>query len=120
MPAGFKVIMSGDNNDRPEWASLIDEKYHTKDGGAEWYMDMENFDKQKNIKISKDELTKEQGGKYWNGTPDTGMNPDSFRVTIYPKDGSTHEATKNHKEASERGYMASPSDWKNVEFTAYL
>jgi hypothetical protein len=94
-------------------------QYKTKSNGDEWFMDMDNFEEDNRIKISADNVDKEKNGAYWNGSPDTSMNPDSFRVTVFNESGE-REATWDHGLAAQRGFMASPEDWRNVEITGYF
>lgn len=96
----------------------IEKKYATTENGQEWFMDMENFSQDHQITTSSDGIVKVKNQKYWNGKPDRGMNPPSFRVNVFTKDGNRN-ATKDHRKAHNDGYMADPSDWKNLEFTAY-
>ncbi len=91
----------------------IKEIYQTKQGGEEWFMNM-------NSPTSDSR----------NNPPPLTKNPDgSFKVTssqvrwgVFTSSGyhPAQIATYNQKQLVPQGFMQSPNDWKNVEMTGYI
>ena len=89
----------------------IKKLYTTKDGGEEWYMNMNNptgdsrFNPQNTI-------TKNSDGS-WK------MKSSKVRMGVYTSAGYDQNqiATLDHSKLAQKGYMQSPKDWKNIEMT---
>ena len=90
----------------------IKELYPTKQGGEEWFINMNNPNDGRNSAPS---LQKNPDGSFkatstqvrWGIFTSSGFHPDQI-------------ATYNQKNLAAKGYMQSPNDWKNVEMTGYL
>jgi hypothetical protein len=88
--------------------------YPTKQGGEEWFIDMENptndgrFD-------PKASITKNPDGS-WK------MPSDKVRMNVFTSTGYDQNKipSTNHAQLSSKGYMLSPNDWKEVEITGYV
>ena len=87
--------------------------YQTKQNGEEWFMNMNNpnSDIRSDPKMT---LTKNSDGS-WKST-NSKVRYNVFTSTGYHPD----DVVKNHNIVSQRGYMQSSNDWKNVEITGYI
>jgi hypothetical protein len=91
--------------------------FEDKASGSSFYMDVTNpGDVQLDINGKIDaSLTS------WTGLPNMSLSPPSFRLHVFPSgDNINTVATADHSVAHTQGYMASASDFKNVEFTMYF
>ena len=95
----------------------IKEIYPTKIGGEEWFMNMNDIthDPRTVFTASIPTITKNPDGSWKVSYPEVQYN--IFTFSVYHPNLIT---TLNHKQLSEKGYMQSHNDWKNVEITAYL
>lgn len=93
----------------------IEKVYPTKNGGQEWYMNMENptsdgrFNPQAQISKNPDGSWK--------------MKSDKVRMYVYSLNGyQPIRITSNNglSEVASHGYMGTPSDWRDVEITGYV
>jgi hypothetical protein len=136
---------SKDNDDEDEADNITDTKknipiskfdkfeiekiYPTKNGGEEWFMNMNNiYEDQQFYPFG------ESDSKYSNTNLIITKNDDSswkiksknnlakVRMNVYTSDGYNPEAIKtlDHSELEDQGYMQSKKDWKNVEITGYI
>lgn len=88
--------------------------YPTKQGGDEWYMNADNpaSDPRFNPKTT---ITKNADGS-WK------IKSSQVRANVFTTTGYSQSAitTYDQKELAAKGYMQSPTDWKNVEVTGYI
>jgi hypothetical protein len=88
--------------------------YPTKQGGEEWFLNMENptNDNRFDPKAS---ITKNSDGS-WK------MQSDKVRMNVFTSTGYDQNriSSTNHGQLSSKGYMLSPNDWKEVEITGYV
>ena len=95
----------------------IKEIYPTKIGGEEWFMNMNDIthDPRAVFTASIPTITKNPDGSWKVSSPEV-------RYNIITSSGYHPNliTTLNQKQLSEKGYMQSHNDWKNVEITAYL
>ena len=91
----------------------IKEIYPTKQGGEEWFVNMNNPNDGRNEIPSS--LSKNPDGTFkvtqtqvrWGVFTTSGYHPNQI-------------ATYNQKQLAAKGYMQSPNDWKNTEITGYV
>jgi concanavalin A-like lectin/glucanase superfamily protein len=92
----------------------IKKLYSTKDGGEEWYMNMENplSDSRFN---PRDTITKNPDGS-WK------MKATQVRMAVYTSTGFDPDdiPTLDHSIIASKGYMLAPNDWRNFEMTQYV
>ena len=103
--------------------------YPTKNGGEEWFMNMNNiYEDQQFYPFG------ESDSKYSNANLVITKNDDlswkikskndlaKVRMNVYTSEGYHPELIENldHSELEDRGYMQSKKDWKNVEITGYI
>ena len=92
----------------------IKKLYPTKNGGEEWYLNMENplsdsrFNPQNTI-------TKNPDGS-WK------MKATKVRMSVYTSTGydGNDIPTLDHSIIASKGYMLAPNDWRNFEMTQYV
>lgn len=91
--------------------------FEDKAGASSFYLDVTNTgDPQIDINGSVDPTV-----TLWTCKPNMSLSPPSFRLHLFPPgDTISTVATPDHSLALSRGYMAGPSDFRNVEFTAYF
>ncbi|MGE0550776.1 MAG: carbohydrate-binding protein [Kofleriaceae bacterium] len=93
----------------------IKQIYCTKPGGDEWFINMDNPEENTDRFDPKDQITRNMDGS-WK------MRETQVRMNVFTKDGyqqnliTTYDADELHA----KGYMQSPTDWKNVEITGYI
>lgn len=88
--------------------------YPTKQGGEEWFIDMQNptsdgrFDPKASIAKNPDGSWK--------------MPSDKVRMNVFTSTGYDQNKipSTNHAQLTSKGYMLSPNDWKDVEITGYV
>ena len=92
----------------------IKEIYPTKSGGEQWFMNMNdpNHDSRTDPQTA---LTKNPDGS-WK------ITNSAVRFNVFTSSGYNHGliATLNQGQLAAKGYMQSPSDWKNIEMTGYV
>ena len=103
--------------------------YPTKNGGEEWFMNMNNiYEDQQFYPFG------ESDSKYSNANLVITKNDDlswkikskndlaKVRMNVYTSAGYHPELIENldHSELEDQGYMQSKKDWKNVEITGYI
>ena len=107
----------------------IEKIYPTKNGGEEWFMNMNNIYEDKQFYPFG-----ESDSKYSNSNFIITKNDDlswkiksknnlaKVRMNVYTSDGYNPELIKtlDHSELEDQGYMQSKKDWKNVEITGYI
>src|SRR5215211_1549314 len=107
----------------------IEKIYPTKNGGEEWFMNMNNIYEDKQFYPFG-----ESDSKYANSNLIITKNDDlswkiksknnlaKVRMNVYTSDGYHPEAIKtlDQSELADQGYMQSEKDWKNVEITGYI
>ena len=107
----------------------IEKIYPTKNGGEEWFMNMNNIYEDKQFYPFG-----ESDSKYSNSNLIITKNDDlswkiksknnlaKVRMNVYTSDGYNPELIKtlDHSELEDQGYMQSKKDWKNVEITGYI
>jgi hypothetical protein len=98
----------------------VREIYQTKQGGEEWYMNMNNLisDPRLFTRTDQSQFSKNPDGS-WKVGP---TNNDQGRLHIYTSSGYHQNliTTYNEMQLAAKGYMQSPNDWKNVEMTGYV
>jgi Bacterial Ig domain len=98
----------------------VREIYQTKQGGEEWYMNMNNLisDPRLFTRTDQSQFSKNSDGS-WKVGP---TNNDQGRLHIYTSSGYHQNliTTYNEMQLAAKGYMQSPNDWKNVEMTGYV
>jgi Bacterial Ig domain len=98
----------------------VREIYQTKQGGEEWYMNMNNLisDPRLFTRTDQSQFSKNPDGS-WKVGP---TNNDQGRLHIYTPSGYHQNliTTYNEMQLAAKGYMQSPNDWKNVEMTGYV
>jgi hypothetical protein len=88
--------------------------YPTKQGGEEWFINMENptedgrFDPKASISRNPDGSWK--------------MQSDKVRMNVFTSTGYDQNKipSTNHAQLTSKGYMLSPNDWREVEITGYV
>jgi hypothetical protein len=88
--------------------------YPTKQGGEEWFLNMENPTNDNRFD-PKGSITKNPDGS-WK------MQSDKVRMNVFTSTGYDQNkiSSTNHGQLSSKGYMLSPNDWKEVEITGYV
>jgi Bacterial Ig domain/PKD domain len=98
----------------------VKEIYQTKQGGEEWFMNMNNLisDPRLFTRTDQSQFSKNPDGS-WKVGP---TNNDQGRLHIYTSSGYHQNliTTYNEAQLAAKGYMQSPNDWKNVEMTGYV
>lgn len=98
----------------------VREIYQTKQGGEEWFMNMNNLisDPRLFTRTDQSQFSKNPDGS-WKVGP---TNNDQGRLHIYTPSGYHQNliTTYNEMQLAAKGYMQSPNDWKNVEMTGYV
>ncbi len=89
--------------------------YPTKQGGDEWFMDMNNPAKDTSRFDPKTTITKNSDGS-WK------TKSDKVRMNVFIAKGYHPERIDTYNQAllAQKGYMQDPEDWKNVEMTGYV
>ena len=107
----------------------IEKIYPTKNGGEEWFMNMNNI-----YEDNQFYPYGESDSKYSNGNLIITKNDDlswkiksknnlaKVRMNVYTSEGYHPELIKtlDHSELEDQGYMQSKKDWKNIEITGYI
>lgn len=88
--------------------------YPTKQNGEEWFINMENPTSDARFD-PKSSITKNSDGS-WK------MQSDKVRMNVFTSTGYDQSKipSTNHAQLSSKGYMLSPTDWRNVEITGYV
>ena len=91
----------------------VKEIYQTKQGGEEWYMNMNN--PSSDSRNNPPPLTKNADGSFK-------VTSNQVRWGVFTSAGYHPEliTTTNQKQLAAQGFMQSPNDWKNVEMTGYV
>jgi hypothetical protein len=94
--------------------------YKTKQGGEEWFMNMNNplSDPRLFTRTDQSQFSKNPDGSWKVGS----TNNNQGRFHIYTSSGYHQNliTTYNEAQLAAKGYMQSPNDWKNVEMTGYV
>ena len=93
----------------------IEMLYPTKTAGQEWYMNMVDPTSDKRFN-PQDQITRNSDGS-WK------MKSEQVRMYVYTSNGyNPHQVTSDNGQSkvAARGYMGSPSDWRDVEITGYV
>ena len=93
--------------------------YPTKEGGEEWYMNMDN--PTSDTRTSPPPMTLNPPGCN-PSDPCWRVTSNQVRYGVFTSSGYDPSliTTLDHSEIAEKGYMQSPNDWKNVEMTGYV
>jgi hypothetical protein len=88
--------------------------YPTKQNGEEWFINMENPTSDARFD-PKSSITKNPDGS-WK------MQSDKVRMNVFTSTGYDQSKipSTNHAQLSSKGYMLSPTDWRDVEITGYV
>jgi hypothetical protein len=97
-----------------EPADGVAQIYPTKQGGDEWFMNMDDPTSDPRFK-PKSTMTKNSDGTW--KIKSSSVRANVFTVTGYSQ---TEITTYNQQELAAKGYMQAPNDWKNVEITGYI
>ena len=99
---GPKVIYAG-NSSYDKDIFNITKLWPTKSGGQEWFSNEDRIDDDIQLRHQ----PREMSDRYYIDTMDYATNKGNITTT-------------NHKEIAQNGYMYNQTDWKNIEFTAYV
>jgi len=93
--------------------------YPTKEGGEEWYMNMDNA--ASDPRTSPPSMTLNPPGCS-PSDPCWRVTSTQVRYGVFTSSGyvPSQITTLDHSELAQKGYMQSPNDWKNVEMTGYV
>jgi hypothetical protein len=88
--------------------------YPSKPDGEQWYIRADNPEKDPQFRPQVP-LSKNSDGSFK-------VTDSKIRMGVWPSTGNHPEkiTTYNEKELEKKGYMESPSDWRNVEITGYV
>jgi hypothetical protein len=88
--------------------------YPSKSGGEQWYMRADHPEKDPQFRPQVS-LSKNSDGSFK-------VTEGKIRMGVWPSTGNHPEkiTTYDEKELEKKGYMESPSDWRNVEITGYV
>ncbi|HEY7080154.1 MAG TPA: hypothetical protein VH500_10665 [Nitrososphaeraceae archaeon] len=115
---------TGDTGEDSKPVGISDEKktdkfgiqklYPTKPDGEQWYMRSDHPEKDPQFRPQVS-LSKNDDGSFK-------VTDEKIRMGVWPSTGNHPEkiTTYDEKELEEKGYMESPSDWRNVEITGYV
>jgi hypothetical protein len=94
----------------------IKEIYPTKPGGEQWFMDMDNPNNDPSTDPQTTLIKNNDGNRSWK------IQNTEVRYNVYTSSGFQPQliTTLNQTDLSKKGYMQSPSDWKNIEITGYF
>jgi len=93
----------------------IKELYPTKANGEQWYINMQNPASDPQLNPNGVTLTRNADGSYK-------VQSNSVRLQVYTSSGYHQNliTTYDQRALTQKGYMQSPNDWKNVEITGYM
>jgi hypothetical protein len=88
--------------------------YPSKPGGEQWYIRADHPEKDPQFRPQVP-LSKNSDGSFK-------VTDSKIRMGVWPSTGNHPEkiTTYDEKELEKKGYMESPSDWRNVEITGYV
>jgi hypothetical protein len=88
--------------------------YPSKPDGEQWYIRADHPEKDPQFRPQVS-LSKNSDGSFK-------VTDSKIRMGVWPSTGNHPEkiTTYNEKELEKKGYMESPSDWRNVEITGYV
>jgi hypothetical protein len=88
--------------------------YSSKPDGEQWYIRADHPEKDPQFRPQVS-LSKNSDGSFK-------VTDSKIRMGVWPSTGNHPEkiTTYNEKELEKKGYMESPSDWRNVEITGYV
>jgi hypothetical protein len=89
--------------------------YCTKPGGDEWFINMDDPEENLERFDPKGDISKNPDGS-WK------VSDTQVRMNVFTQEGYDQNliTTYDADELAAKGYMQSPSDWRNVEITAYV